>query len=140
MTGWRLGFAAGPSWLIRQMVTMQQYSFTSANSVAQVASIKAFSCDMSPQIADLQKRRDLIYQGLTECGFQPARPQGAFYIFTPVPPGYNSQSFLEACIQKELFLIPGDAFSQKDTHFRISFAAPEEQLQRALDVLEAWKP
>ncbi len=140
MTGWRLGYAAGPAWLIRQMITMQQYSFTCANSVAQVASVNAFSCDMSSQIADLEKRRNLIYRGLTDLGFQPTRPQGAFYIFTPVPPGYNSRTFAEACIRRELFLIPGNAFSQKDTHFRISFAASEVQLRRALDALEALKP
>jgi aspartate aminotransferase/aminotransferase len=140
MTGWRLGYAAGPAWLIRQMTVMQQYSFTSANSVAQVACLDAFSCDISEPVASLQKRRDLIYNGLINLGFQPAYPQGAFYIFTPAPPGYNSVSFIEACIEKELFMIPGDAFSQKGTHFRISFAASEEQLNRALEVLETLKP
>ncbi|MFH1862726.1 MAG: pyridoxal phosphate-dependent aminotransferase [bacterium] len=140
MTGWRLGYAAGPAWLIRQMTIMQQYSFTSANSVAQYATLKAFACDMSPQIADLERRRDLIYQGLRALGFQPVRPEGAFYIFTPVPPGYTSESFVERCIAEELFLIPGAAFSMRDTHFRISFAAAESTLHRALVVLEKLKP
>ncbi len=140
MTGWRLGFAAGPAWLITQMTVMQQYSFTSANSVAQYAALDAFSCDMSEQIASLEKRRNLIYKGLYDLGFKPPRPEGAFYTFTPVPPGDTSESFVERCIEKELFLIPGNAFSQRDTHFRISFAASEETLQRALLVLETLKP
>lgn len=140
MTGWRLGYAAGPQWLIRQMITMQQYSFTSANSVAQFAALKAFECDMSKQIASLQTRRDLIYKGLQRLGFNPTRPEGAFYIFTPVPTGYTSESFVERCIEKELFMIPGDAFSQRNSHFRISFAASEETLRRALTVLETLKP
>lgn len=140
MTGWRLGYAAGPAWLIRQMITMQQYSFTSANSVAQFAVLKAFSCDMSKEIASLEERRDMIFEGLCRLGFKPTRPEGAFYAFTPVPPGDTSDSFVERCIEKELFVIPGDAFSQKNTHFRISFAAPREELKRALTVLETLKP
>jgi len=140
MTGWRLGYAAGPEWLIRQMITMQQYSFTSANSVAQHAALRAFSCDMSAQIASLEERRNLVYEGLTRLGYRPARPEGALYVFTPVPPGYTSESFVERCIEKELFLIPGDAFSQRNTHFRISFAAPDDDLRRALTVLETIKP
>ena len=140
MTGWRLGYAAGPAWLIKQMITMQQYSFTSANSVAQFAVLKAFSCDMSKEIASLEERRDMVYEGLRRLGFKPTRPEGAFYVFTPVPPGHTSESFVERCIAKELFVIPGDAFSQKDTHFRISFAASREDLRRALNVLEALKP
>ena len=140
MTGWRLGYAAGPAWLIRQMTIMQQYSFTCANSVAQYATLDAFSCDMSAQIASLENRRDLIFDGLNNLGFNPIKPEGAFYIFTPVPVGETSESFVEKCIERELFVIPGDAFSQKNSHFRISFAAPERDLRRALKVLEALRP
>lgn len=140
MTGWRLGYAAGPEWLIKQMTIMQQYSFTSANSVAQYAALKAFSCDVRAEIASLERRRDLIYDGLCHLGFEPTEPRGAFYIFTPVPPGETSESFIERCIEKELFMIPGDAFSQKNTHFRISFAASEHELRRALAALESLAP
>lgn len=140
MTGWRLGYAAGPAWLVNQMIITQQYSFTSANSVAQHAALKAFSCDISEQISSLERRRNLMYDGLRELGFNPTRPEGAFYFFTPVPQGYTSDSFVERCIEEELFLVPGDAFSQKNTHFRISFAASEETLIRALSVLETLKP
>jgi aspartate/methionine/tyrosine aminotransferase len=136
MTGWRLGYAAGPAWLIRQMTVLQQYSFTCANSVAQRAVLKAFQCDITPHIASLQARRDLIYTGLSELGYQPTRPQGAFYIFSPVPPGFTSNSFVERCIEEGLFLIPGDAFSQRNTHFRISFAASRQALERGLEVLK----
>lgn len=137
MTGWRLGYAAGPKWLIRQMITIQQYSFTSANSVAQYAALKAPSCDISEHIASFERRRNLIYEGLRKLNFHPTKPAGALYIFSPVPAGETSQSFVERCIERELFVIPGDAFSQKNTHFRISFAASEELLARALTVLES---
>jgi aspartate aminotransferase/aminotransferase len=140
MTGWRLGYAAGPEWLIRQMTVMQQYSFTSANSVAQYAALEAFSCDVNAEIASLEKRRDLIYEGLRKLGFNPTRPRGAFYIFTPVPPGDTSETFIERGINRELFMIPGDAFSQKNSHFRISFAASETELRRALTTLESLAP
>ncbi|TKJ40644.1 aspartate aminotransferase [candidate division LCP-89 bacterium B3_LCP] len=136
MTGWRLGYAAGPAWLVRQMTIMQQYSFTSANSVAQYATLEAFSCDMSGEMADLAKRRDFIFAGLCELGFEPSKPGGALYIFAPVPEGETGDAFVERCIAKELFVIPGGAFSQQDTHFRLSFAASTESLTRALEVLE----
>jgi aspartate aminotransferase/aminotransferase len=140
MTGWRLGFAAGPAWLVKQMTMMQQYSFTSANSVAQFATLNGYSCDISDHITSLQSRRDFIYDGLRQLGFNPMRPEGALYIFSPVPAGDTSETFVEHCIEKELFVIPGDAFSQKNTHFRISFAASEDALRKALNVLETMKP
>jgi aspartate/methionine/tyrosine aminotransferase len=140
MTGWRLGYAAGPSWLIQRLCTMQQYSFTCANSTAQHAVLKAFECNMSKYIANLKTRRDYIYNALRDLGFNPTRPEGAFYIFTPVPPGYTSETFVNACIQKELFIIPGDAFSEHNTHFRISFAASMDHLKRGVDVLKTLKP
>jgi aspartate aminotransferase/aminotransferase len=140
MTGWRLGYAAGPAWLIRQMTIMQQYSFTSASSVAQYATQDAYNCDMTAQISSMEARRNLIYNGLCEIGFNPTRPEGAFYIFSPVPDGETSDSFVEKCIDRELFVIPGSAFSRKNTHFRISFAASEEDLRRALIVLEKLRP
>lgn len=140
MTGWRLGYAAGPAWLIRQMTTIQQYSFTSANSVAQFAALKAFFCDMSEQISSIEHRRNLIYEGLCNLGYQPTKPEGAFYVFSPVPNGYNCDDFVERCIKRELFLIPSTAFSRRNTHFRISFAASIADLNRALAVLETLMP
>lgn len=133
MTGWRLGYVAGPSEIIQQMITLQQYTFSSVNSFAQKAAIKALDYPMEDYILEYRKKRDLIYEGLKE-KFQVQKPQGAFYIF-PEAPGGDGDAFVEKAIQNNLFIVPGSVFSKKKSHVRISFAASEETLLRGIEVL-----
>ncbi len=66
MTGWRLGFVAGPKEIIQIMITNQQYVFSSVNSVAQKAALFALDYNTDGLIAAYKKRRDLIYEGLRQ--------------------------------------------------------------------------
>src|SRR5512136_234315 len=77
MTGWRLGYAAGPKDILQQMITLQQYTFSCANSFAQKAAVKALDFNVESYIAGYKKKRDLIYDGLNE-KFNVQKPQGAF--------------------------------------------------------------
>jgi aspartate aminotransferase/aminotransferase len=133
MTGWRLGYAAGPKEILQQMITLQQYTFSSVNSIAQKAAVKALDFNVESYIAGYKKKRDLIYNGLKE-KFNVQKPQGAFYIFPEVP-GKNAEAFVEKAIQQNLFIVPGSVFSKRNTHVRISFAASEETLQKGIEVL-----
>ncbi|MGQ9637233.1 MAG: pyridoxal phosphate-dependent aminotransferase [Thermodesulfobacteriota bacterium] len=133
MTGWRLGYVAGPRDIIQQMITLQQYTFSSVNSFAQKAAIKALDFNVEAYIQEYKKKRDLIYEGLRE-KFKVQKPQGAFYIFPEVPGG-NGEAFVEKAIQNNLFIVPGSVFSKRNTHVRISFAASEETLLRGIEVL-----
>jgi aspartate/methionine/tyrosine aminotransferase len=133
MTGWRLGYAAGPKEILQQMITLQQYTFSSVNSFAQKAAVKALDFNVESYIAGYKKKRDLIYNGLKE-KFNVQKPQGAFYIFPEVP-GENAEAFVEKAIQQNLFIVPGSVFSKRNTHVRISFAASEETLQKGIEVL-----
>ncbi len=133
MTGWRLGYAAGSKEIIQQMITLQQYTFSSVNSFAQKAAVKALDFNVESYIAGYKKKRDLIYNGLKE-KFSVQKPQGAFYIFPEVP-GRNAEAFVEKAIQNNLFIVPGSVFSKRNTHVRISFAASEETLQKGIEVL-----
>lgn len=133
MTGWRLGYAAGPGEIIRSMTILQQYSFTCASSVAQHAVLDAFNTDISRHIREYQIKRDLVYDGLKD-KYQVNRPEGAFYIF-PEAGGLTSEEFLNRALERNLFIIPGDAFSGKNTHFRISFAAPKDRLEKGIEIL-----
>ena len=81
----------------------------------------------------IKKKRDLIYEGLKE-RYRVQKPGGAFYIFPEVPGG-NGEAFVEKAIEQNLFIIPGTVFSKRNTHVRISFAAPEERLLRGIEVL-----
>lgn len=133
MTGWRLGYVAGPRDIIQQMITLQQYTFSSVNSFAQKAAIKALDFNVEAYIREYKKKRNLIYEGLRE-KFKVQKPQGAFYIFPEVPGG-NGEAFVEKAIQNNLFIVPGSVFSKRNTHVRISFAASEETLLRGIEVL-----
>ena len=133
MTGWRLGYAAGPQEIIQQMTTLQQYTFSSVNSFAQKAAIKALDFNVVDYIERYKKKRDLIYGGLKE-KFRVQRPQGAFYIFPEVPGG-DGEVFVEKAIQNNLFIVPGSVFSKRNTHVRISFAASDETLLKGIEVL-----
>jgi aspartate/methionine/tyrosine aminotransferase len=134
MTGWRVGYAAGPRDVIESMKTLQQYSFVCAPSFAQKAGIAALNLDISEYIANYRSKRDLIYEGLKGC-FEVEKPGGAFYIF-PKAPGGEGVKFVERAIANNVLIIPGNVFSEKDTHFRISFAAPDETIYQGIEVLQ----
>jgi aspartate aminotransferase/aminotransferase len=133
MTGWRLGYAAGPREIIQQMITLQQYTFSSVNSFAQKAAIKALDFNVDDYIKRYKKKRDMIYEGLKE-KYRVQKPKGAFYIFPEVPGG-DGEAFVERAIHENLFIIPGSVFSKRNTHVRISFAASEETLLKGIEAL-----
>jgi aspartate/methionine/tyrosine aminotransferase len=133
MTGWRLGYAAGPREIIQQMITLQQYTFSSVNSFAQKAAVKALDYNVEDYIQGYKRKREIIYEGLKE-KFRVQKPQGAFYIFPEVPGG-NGEVFVEKAIQNNLFIVPGSAFSKRNTNVRISFAASDETLLKGIEVL-----
>jgi aspartate aminotransferase/aminotransferase len=133
MTGWRLGYAAGPREILQQMITLQQYTFSSVNSFAQKAAIKALDFNVDDYIERYKEKRDLIYEGL-KGKYRVQKPLGAFYIFPEIPGG-NGEAFVERVIQQNLFIIPGSVFSKRNTHVRISFAASEETLLKGIEVL-----
>ncbi|OGP53767.1 MAG: aspartate aminotransferase [Deltaproteobacteria bacterium RBG_13_52_11b] len=133
MTGWRLGYAAGPREILQQMITLQQYTFSSVTSFAQKAAVKALDFDVTEHIREYGRKRDLIYEGLKE-KFRVQKPLGAFYIF-PEAPGGDGDRFVEQAIRENLFVIPGSIFSIKKSHIRISFAASEQTLLKGIEVL-----
>lgn len=133
MTGWRLGFAHGPADVIREMAKLQQYTFVCAPQPAQWAGLAALEVDSSIYVADYRRKRDRLVSALGGV-YEMRTPGGAFYLFPKVPWGTGA-SFVEAAIQKELLIIPGGIFSARDTHFRVSYAAADETLERGIEVL-----
>jgi aspartate aminotransferase/aminotransferase len=133
MTGWRLGWAHGPKRLIQEMAKFQQFTFVCAPSVVQHAGVAAMNYDVSGIIADYRKKRDTLVAGLKDL-YEFAMPGGAFYLFPKAPWGTGTEFVTEA-IKHNLLIIPGGAFSARDTHVRISYAAPDETLQRGIEIL-----
>lgn len=133
MTGWRLGFCHGPRRLIDEMIKLQQFTFVCAPSIAQHAGVAAWNVDLGPYVADYKAKRDRLIAGLAD-RFEIVKPGGAFYLFPKAPWGTGSEFVTEA-IHNNLLCIPGGAFSKRDTHFRLSYAASDETLDRGIEIL-----
>lgn len=134
MTGWRVGYALGPSAIIKAMTEIQQYTFVCAPSMAQRGAMTAFDFDTAGNTAEYRKKRDRIYNGLSR-RYRVERSGGAFYIFPEAPNG-DGDAFVKRAIEKELLIVPGSVFSERKTHFRISFAATDAALDRGIGILD----
>jgi len=133
MTGWRMGWCTGPDEIIEKMTVLQQYSFVCAPSMAQAAGAEALATDMSAQVTEYKRKRDMVVEALGE-KFGMVTPAGAFYAFVPAPGG-NATEFVKKAIENNVLIIPGSVFSTRDTHFRISYATSDEKLAQGLDIL-----
>src|SRR5437773_12148981 len=115
------------------MITLQQSSFVCALSMVQHAGVVAWDQVVSATVAVYHRKRDRLYNGLKD-RFEVVRPGGAFYMFPKAPRGTGSEFVAEA-IRNNLLIIPGNVFSSRDSHFRISYAADDRTLERGLDIL-----
>ncbi len=135
MTGWRMGYAAGPAWLIEEMTKLHQYTFVCAPSMAQAATITAMETDVGEHRTAYAKKRDLVCELLSPT-FSFERPSGGFYVFPEAPKSFeNATAFCEAALKEGVIVIPGGIFSGRDTHFRISYATTDTMIRRGCDVL-----
>ena len=138
MPGWRLGYLAVGQHLknlLEQMLKIQQYTFVCAPTPFQKAAIAALDVDVSKYIEQYKIKRDIIYQGLCK-KFEFKKPQGAFYAFIKAP-NERATEFVEKAIKNNVLIIPGNVFSEKDTHFRISYATSNDKLQQGIEILRS---
>ncbi len=133
MTGWRLGYAVGPADILQAMTTLQQYTFVCAPAPLQWGALEALETDPSAAIAEFRRRRDLMYEGL-KGRFRVQRPGGAFYLF-PEAPGGSGTAFVKRAVEAGVLVIPGNVFSERDTHFRLAYAADRRTLERGVEAL-----
>jgi aspartate aminotransferase/aminotransferase len=146
MTGWRLGYAAASGEakaVIEQMTKLQQYTFVCAPSMVQYAALDTVAgdteghvqgVDMTPYIQAYQKKRDRVVKGLSEF-FEINPPGGAFYAFPKVPASVTATQFVAKAIERNVLIIPGNVFSAKDTHFRLSYATTDTKLDQGIAIL-----
>jgi aspartate aminotransferase len=136
MTGWRLGYAAAGESLkdvIEEMTKIQQYTFVCAPTPFQKAAMAALDYDVSDYVYEYRRKRDLIYEGLKD-KFELFKPNGAFYAFVKAPDG-SATEFVEKAIENNVLIIPGNVFSERDTHFRISYATSDEKIRQGVEIL-----
>jgi len=134
VSGWRLGWAAGPPALIDRMRVLQQFTYTCPPTLAQAAVPAALACDVEPWVDAHRRKRDMAWRALVDAGYELARPGGTIFMFPKVPRGTDLE-FCARALDRKLILVPGRAFSQHNTHFRLSIGANEETLLRGLEVL-----
>ncbi|EKJ3580388.1 pyridoxal phosphate-dependent aminotransferase [Enterococcus faecalis] len=140
MTGWRIGFIFAPAILTAEIIKVHQYLVTAAATVSQKAAVRALiegMHDAEIMKEEYRKRRDFVYEQMTQLGFEVARPNGAFYIFAKIPTGYEQDS-MKFCIdlaQKEaVALIPGISFGpEAEGYVRISYASDMDKLTTAME-------
>lgn len=139
MTGWRIGYVAGPVELINGLVRIHQYSVMSAPTVSQFGALAALQVGepfVQEMRAEYDRRRRMIHQGLNDLGLPTFEPHGAFYVFPSIHnTGLNDQEFAERLLMEEkVAVVPGSAFGDAGMGFvRCSYATSYEQIEKALE-------
>ena len=142
MTGWRIGYAAAPEHIMRGMLRIHQYSVMCSSTTAQKAALEALVSGapyVQQMVAEYDRRRRLIVDGLNAIGLPTFEPRGAFYAFPYVGgTGLDEETFAERLLHEErVAVVPGTAFGKGGEGFvRCSYATSYEQLEDALDRIE----
>jgi aspartate/methionine/tyrosine aminotransferase len=116
------------------MAKLQQYTYVCAPSPFQAAAVAAMDVPMASYVEAYRKKRDLAF-GILRSKFNVVEPQGAFYIFPEAPKGQTATEFVHRAIEHNVLVIPGNVFSSRDTHFRISYATTDEKLAKGCEIL-----
>ena len=138
MTGWRVGYVAGPAAILEGMVKVHQYSIMSAPTTAQDAALAAIvegEADVARMLAEYDRRRRLIVDGLNALGLETFEPRGAFYAFPRIgSTGLDDETFAERLLVEEhVAVVPGSAFGPSGAgHVRMCYATSYERLEEAL--------
>ena len=138
MTGWRMGYLAGPAPLVSQMLKVHQYAIMCSPTVSQYAAVEALrSCDdeVKKMTNEYNIRRRWLVNALNEIGLECFEPEGAFYVFPSIKStGLSSEEFCERLLyEHKVAVVPGNAFGESGEGFiRISYVYSLKHLQEAV--------
>ena len=144
MTGWRLGYLAGPKPLVSQMLKIHQYAIMCSPTVSQYAAVDALEkCDDDVQamVKEYDMRRRYIVNAFNELGLTCFEPGGAFYVFPCIKStGLTSQQFCEDLLYKhKVAVVPGDAFGDcGEGYIRVSYAYSLQHLKTAVESIKEY--
>lgn len=141
MTGWRIGYAAGPAEIIKPMTNLASHSTSNPTSIAQYAALAAYSTDEDPnaEMRDIfSERLELLYELLTDIpGISCVKPKGAFYVFPNVQEAVSQNGFdtvdawvKELLEEEKVALVPGSGFGSPE-NVRLSYAVSADSLKEA---------
>ncbi|MBE6837458.1 MAG: aminotransferase class I/II-fold pyridoxal phosphate-dependent enzyme [Ruminococcus sp.] len=138
MTGWRLGFLAGPREIVQHIFKIHQYAIMCSPTTSQYAAIAGLKyCreDVKKMVDEYNMRRRLVVDGFNKLGLECFVPEGAFYVFPSIKStGLSSKDFCEQLVySKKVAVVPGDAFGESGEGFiRVSYAYSVKHLKEAL--------
>lgn len=139
MTGWRLGYLCAPRELTKHILKLHQYAIMCAPTTSQFAAVEAMQngdSDVEEMVAEYDRRRRYIYDGLQKIGLEVFEPEGAFYIWPKIGGfGLSSEEFCERLLyEKKCAIVPGNAFGSCGEGFaRISYAYSVKHITTALE-------
>ena len=142
MTGWRLGYVAGPEEIIRQMLKIHQFAIMCSPTTSQYAALEAVkNCDneIKKMAEEYNIRRRLLVDGLNKLGLTCFSPEGAFYVFPSIKKtGLTSEEFCNRLLmEQKVAVVPGTAFGESGEGFvRISYSYSVNHLLEALSKIE----
>jgi aminotransferase len=142
MTGWRIGYAAGPADIIKGMIRIHQYTIMSAPTMAQDAAIEALAVGeeyVQEMLAEYDRRRRLLVDGLNKLGLKTFEPLGAFYAFPNISAsGMDDELFCQKLLEEEhVAVVPGNSFGPGGQGFvRACYATAYEKIEEALHRME----
>ncbi|MCJ7842693.1 aminotransferase [Lederbergia sp. NSJ-179] len=137
MTGWRLGYAAGPKEIIQAMLKIHQSSMMCASTMSQYAGLEALAgnCDnVKRMVRSYRQRRNYLVHQLNSMGLDCESPGGSFYLFPSIKnTGLSSEEFAEKLLMTEkVAVVPGNVFGESgEGYIRCSYATSLEQLEEA---------
>ena len=149
MTGWRIGYGAGPKDIIKAVAKIQSQSTTNPSSISQAAAVEALNGTqdfIKTRSDSFKERRDYVVETLNSInGLSCLKPSGAFYVFPNCKKLLGKKTklktdkeFVEKLLEKgEVAVVQGSAFGL-DGYFRISYATSMENLKKALDRIKSF--
>jgi len=138
MTGWRIGYAAAPAPILSAMRKIHQYTIMSAPTPSQQAALEAILHGeeyVQRMVAEYNRRRRLIVDGLNELSLKTFEPRGAFYAFPSVEAsGMDDETFASRLLEEQkVAVVPGNAFGAEGQYVRCSYATAYEKIEEALE-------
>jgi LL-diaminopimelate aminotransferase len=137
MAGWRLGFAVGNKQLIsglKSIKTNLDYGPFGATVKAGIVALKIRNGYFENMRKAYQSKRDIVVEGLNSLGWKLKKPTATFYLWTPVPSGFNAMSFVEHLIHKaDVAVSPGIGFGDLgEGYVRIALVESDEKIKEAV--------
>jgi aspartate/methionine/tyrosine aminotransferase len=139
MTGWRIGYIAGPEEVIEAIGRLQQHTIFANSAIGERAALVALERRPEGLVDKYRHKRDLLRRQHTIAGTLHGS-QGAFFAFSPVPAGMTDLEFSEQAARRGVIVLPSRAFSQRHDYVRIAFATADERLIKGLDILRSLWP